>query len=268
MNLSKNQQISNKLFCKKTMIHKKLILLGCLVACYTASFAQEKIKYDSLILKKISEESCKCLKGRDLEKEDQRKEFEFCFGSIAFKYRQELGLYADKSDADFDDEISRILNRKVGAWVLPHLIRNCPVFLDMIVIQAQKAAEMMDKWDDESLIPKEDSSAIYADTTYMVDSMPPVEPPYDYNPDEFTVKGKLKAVESKGYTFIIIEDTKGQLHKLLWLHAFESDDKLIKNFKKYKGKNVSVQWYESNVYNAKTSSYQNFKEISWLEFIE
>lgn len=231
------------------------------------SISQAQTKPDTLLAKKIANEVCGCLNKVDLSNTMSSvfltTESNDCMNKSLYKFRKELNFYAELSESEYTAEIGEKMSRKVGMVMFPYLMRDCKKFFELMVMQFDKMQEESEKAelysDSLSRVDEYYADSTYNDSTYNYE---------EYDESQYTIKGKLKAIETKNYTYLIIEDEKGVKNKLLWLHYFENSDAISRNFKKYKDKKVSVQWYESEIYDPKEKLYIKNKEISWFEFLE
>jgi hypothetical protein len=252
-----------------------LILVFNLAIFYTTLAQTSSEKPDSVVLKKVAGELCGCFKDLkiaddvDVMSSPQTKD---CMGFILFKYRKELKTsYANLSESDYTPEIGEKISRKQGIRAFPYLLRGCPLFFDLLIQQAEKDLERYEQYEKE--LANVDTTQYEEPRTDFLDSTS--ANPYQVDPAEneievsdYSAKGKLKKIETKGYTYLIITDEQGKDQSFLWLYSFEGADKIQNEFKKYKGKSIKVYWYENSVYDAKRKQYITGKQISWIEFFE
>lgn len=80
------------------------------------------------------------------------------------------------------------------------------------------------------------------------------------------IKGKIKDMEGDEFKFLVVEAENGRTHKFLWLRYFSGSEQLMTDFRKLKGKSVTVLYENIEAYSAKISDYYNYKEIREVKF--
>lgn len=80
-----------------------------------------------------------------------------------------------------------------------------------------------------------------------------------------TMSGTIKEITGDDVATIVITDSNGRSHKLLWLGFFKGSDQL-QDASKAAGKKVKVMYEEMEVYSPKAKEYYPRKKVTGIEF--
>ncbi len=75
------------------------------------------------------------------------------------------------------------------------------------------------------------------------------------------LRGKLKRIKGKPFTYVIFKDNFKRTHELLLLKEFEGVSELLNNFKKLKKRKVTLVWQTTRVYNGSEGEFVEVKEL-------
>ncbi len=254
---------------KKTH-HKNFLVFLLISFLSNALLAQKPIPdANEMLYTKIAQEVCNCVETAKakIDLSSNRMQSDSCLSVSAIKYRTELGI-SNEIPNIITPEIASIL---VDFYVTPSiiiLVKNCNYFFkglyESTVTETnekrkeyKKYQEEMRKIQSDTIKSDVDTTMATTDTNYAEEIIP-----------RLTVKGKLEKLETKNYTFLVLKNAEGKEEKFIWLRNFGYDvaEDLAKNFKKYKGKNVILEYGETEVFDAKTKKFVNYREIYALEW--
>jgi len=83
-----------------------------------------------------------------------------------------------------------------------------------------------------------------------------------------SAKGKLVAISDGAVTVLRVEDPLGKATEVLWLSSFSGDSELIASPQKYLNQNVVLNYSTTKVYNAKSKSYKDAKELTGISLAQ
>lgn len=218
------------------------------------SFAQE---IDPALMRKMALETCECFPSdvNTAEETMNSDESRDCVAKKAFEYRKILGVHTELGDDEFSPDISMDIFDKVTLDLLPLWAKSCPAFFNYMLYNMEKSANepdsFLDGMPDTAYFAAEDTNYESYEEEYAEE-------------EEKVIKGKIKEIKTDQYTFVVITDSEGQKHELLWMYYSD----ILENVKKNKKKEVNIYWYEDDLYNFKQKDYTNYKVINWLEIIE
>ena len=79
-----------------------------------------------------------------------------------------------------------------------------------------------------------------------------------------SVEGKIKEVIEGDFVTLVLVETNGREHKLIWEKHFKGDDPFVANPQNLKNKDVTVNYYMSEGYLPKMREYFSLKHIAAL----
>lgn len=174
---------------------------------------------------KAVDSTCKCLeavKAKIKSPEDFDKYGEGCVIKSAIPFLPEIAKEEKIPLDELGDDDE--IGDKMGKKIGLKLVTDCPVFLELV---AQYSGE-----DDE---------------------------------DEGEVTGKLKgtvtSVEAGDHLYINVKEETGKIVKLVWLQYFPGVDDFKSSPDALKGKKVSVQWKQVEVYAVKQKDFVTVKQV-------
>lgn len=83
-------------------------------------------------------------------------------------------------------------------------------------------------------------------------------------PEYLEVSGKVKSVEYGDYTTVVLQESSGKEHRLLWIHYFPGSDAYAGDPKILIGKSVTVSYSLVEVFVPKTKAYVTSKQLYGL----
>lgn len=140
------------------------------------------------------------------------------------KLQRELGI-EDKDELEAIEEI--------GSKVGERLVMECPRFAEITIKVMGEDPELMEEVMDELNEDSEDSEMIDAGTIVSISKEIPCQ--------------------------ISLKNDQGETLNYLWLEPISIDDQYLANPDGLKGKKVSLVYYFSEIYDAKSGSYQTRK---------
>ena len=213
---------------KTNLLHLFLVVSPLL------SMAQTDKQYEQL-----AEATCACASKKDLKgmnKNEASMELGMCMLS-ALQVLPEK----DRKHFDFTDPAkAKGLGEKIGM----KMAVLCPK-----TILAVAAATLADG--DAA------GSSSAADVSPNQELVPPPPPPV-------SVEGKVKEVIEGDLVTIILVETNGREHKLIWEKHFAGDEPFVANPQNLKNKEVTVGYYMSDRYVPKMHEYFSLKHIAHL----
>lgn len=84
-------------------------------------------------------------------------------------------------------------------------------------------------------------------------------------PEYVEVSGKVKSVEYGDYTTVVLQESSGKEHRLLWIHYFPGSDAYAGDPKILMGKSVIVSYSLVEVYVPKAKGYVTSKQLYSLQ---
>lgn len=84
-------------------------------------------------------------------------------------------------------------------------------------------------------------------------------------PEYVEVSGKIKSVEYGDYTTVVLQESSGKEHRLLWIHYFPGSDAYAGDPKILIGKSVTVSYSLVEVYVPKAKGYVTSKQLFGLQ---
>ena len=86
----------------------------------------------------------------------------------------------------------------------------------------------------------------------------------DFAAASVSVEGKIKEVIEGDFVTLVLVETNGREHKLIWEKHFTGDDPFVANPQNLKNKDVTVNYYMSERYLPKMREYFSLKHIAVL----
>jgi hypothetical protein len=77
--------------------------------------------------------------------------------------------------------------------------------------------------------------------------------------------GKITSIENNGFIVFLLRDKSSKVSKYYWITGIESELDLPLNYKTLVGKNVSITYTITELFDAKIEAYKNFNVISKIE---
>ena len=183
------------------------------------------------VIDAIAEETCSCTKanGVSSDTEEFQMQLGLCILQACGPYEKELKKQYNFNISDFgNSEKAEEFGMQVGL----RMAYKCP---ELFVSSADL---MMDMIEEEELAESAEET--------------------------FEISGVITSVESDQFMSILIRDAEGRTHKLLWLTYFINAD-LFANETQV-GNQVSVSYYEWELYNPAIKDYMNYKVIASVNF--
>lgn len=84
----------------------------------------------------------------------------------------------------------------------------------------------------------------------------------------FSLDGKIKSIEEDTFLYLVLKESSGNEHRLLWFSNFEGSDGFVTNPKTLVGKNVSLKYRSIQGYVPKAKGYMSLKELVALKLKE
>lgn len=207
----------------------KTVVCAFLILCSVNIFAQD-------VLDKIAQETCDCLKGKDLSgksEEDSNLEVGMCMMASLGEYQDKL----DELEIDITDQSSM---EKFGEKVGFKMATKCPNTLMEIGMMRS-----------ETTTTSTTTKTISA-TSEMVQ----------------VISGTIKGMEGEEFSVLVLQDDTGREQKFLWLRYFEGSEKLATEAKSLMGKKVKIKFSSMEVYSPKLKEYIARKELKGIEFLK
>lgn len=80
-------------------------------------------------------------------------------------------------------------------------------------------------------------------------------------------EGQLKWIETKDFSYFIVEDAGKKEKSFLWLRQFPGSEEFINNPAKYAGKKLHIEWQDLEVYLPSAKAYYTVKEVIGIELL-
>jgi hypothetical protein len=207
------------LFLQKNHPMKKVLLALIMFLSITAFGQTDKQ------ISKIADETCSCLKTKDLKKGDMQQ------------IQMELGIcmLASMGENGFDGDLSDLKAiEEIGERVGMQLAFNCPEFLELMGTYAAEDPEGFNE-----LIESADD---------------------DYNSTEMT-SGTALSVESGDFVVLKIQNENGKKETLYWFQHFDGAELLEDGGASLLNKDIMVEYEIIEYYNPKIQDYMNLKVL-------
>lgn len=256
---------------------KMAFFFGIIFLQTSKNFAQTQnrtAQQDEKLYIQIAQEVCNCTEKKQLKadmiKYENRLKVDSCIAVSVLKHREELQVSQAISPI-LTPESSQNLSNIYGTPAIVFLIKNCDSFAKSLYQNMWlESSERGLTYKKEVEIPKEENKI----EEKMEEARPDSSEYYYANPDSMTtsyedeiprllIKGKIEKMETKNYTFLLIKSEEGREERFIWLRNFGYDvaEDLARNFKKYKGKSVVIEYGETEVFDAKSKKFVNYREI-------
>ena len=108
------------------------------------------------------------------------------------------------------------------------------------------------------------ASSMSEETNSDSSTPPQMSKNQDMPPPPVSVEGKIKEVIEGDFVTLVLVETNGREHKLIWEKKFMGDDPFVANPQNLKNKDVAVKYYMSERYLPKMREYFSLKHISEL----
>ncbi len=243
-----------------------------------------QMKSDTVIMKKMVQESCHCFDkleeviipfehlgtsqaGRPDAQTIKTTEDAFNCLLTKMKVRKiDLGLEATPDSVFFITLSSNnpplpALMTLFSPVMLMYGMRDCPYIFKFFVNAAVKTQEAIKNAQEKEKAEQDSLSKI----VHPIAEISVREARPEINESYKKIKVKLKSIENKNYTFLVVERTevagKPEEQRFVCLERPEEGEEFIKDFKKYKGKMVTLQAYKQVLYNAKTKLYEPYWRV-------
>lgn len=82
-----------------------------------------------------------------------------------------------------------------------------------------------------------------------------------------TTTGTFKRIDTKGFNYIVLKDSKGSERSFIWLRQFPGSEKFTGITTKYIGKSMKITWQEMEVYLPAAKGYYKVKEIVAVDIL-
>ncbi len=179
-------------------------------------------------MKKISDSICECLSKKDLNSIKTAEEANTVFMNCFLNNVNLLMDLAQERNVDFSDQVAM---RNLGLDIGKELVKeNCTSFIQLSMKMAGD----------------EKSSEIAGGATGVTG-------------------GKLLRVDNKDFRYFIISDANNRENSFIWLHYFSGSEKFIENAGKYVGKQLKINWKETEVFLPTAKGYFKIKEITGID---
>lgn len=248
------------------MFYRTILLAFTLfLSIETSVSAQIPPASDSLIYKKVARSICDCVGPLEyINSVSMNKTIDSCIYAASYTHRKELNVLKDKQDDTFDPNMAYKLGQTVGMRSIPYLLRNCKKFFELLVQSTEENIRLAEEYEKGNY-----NDSLMTDSTYNYDDQKYNDSTAydDYKYEDTSLEGKIKAVENKNYTQLVVTDSLGKEQRFICLYYFYDWEKLILDPKKSKGKKVRVNWYESELYNPATRKFEMLRVVSWIEVL-
>jgi len=179
-------------------------------------------------MKKISDSICDCLGKKYLSSIKTTDDANSAFMNCFLNNVNLLMDLAQERNVDFNDQVAM---RNLGLEIGKELVKaNCTSFVQL-------------------------SMKMAGDTKTMGSS----------NGSSGETGGKLIRVDNKDFRYFVITDAGRRENSFIWLHYFPGSEKFIENAGKYIGKQVKINWQETEVFLPSAKGYFKIKEITGID---
>jgi hypothetical protein len=178
-------------------------------------------------MKKITDSICDCLSKKDLSVVKNAEDANKVFMECFLSNVNLLMDLAQERHVDFSDQVAM---RNLGLDIGKELVKeNCAAFMKLSMKMAgeEKPVEM-------------------AGGTSGVTG------------------GRLTRVDTKDFRYFVISDANKRESSFIWLHYFPGSEKFIENPGKYVGKDLKINWQETEVFLPAAKGYFKIKEITGI----
>lgn len=92
-----------------------------------------------------------------------------------------------------------------------------------------------------------------------------VEQEGDASPADVELTGQVRTVEVGEFVYLVVKESSGKEHRLLWMEYFPGSDDYQDNPKKFTGKQVSLTYKLVESYSPKAKVYYDTKVITGIQ---
>ncbi len=255
------------------MKNKYIFIIAFTIIFYNNIFAQNRTaEKDQRVYEIIAQDVCKMYENLkvklDMAKYENRFQLDSCMSIVLLKYRESLDIPHTVSPI-LTPENAQNLNNIYGTPTFVFLIKNCAVFgkqlYESMWEESNKSAKAFKEYQERPREEEAKKEEVKMDTMIIEEhtEMPDSTMAYEEAIPRLLVKGKVEKLETKNYTFLVIKNENGKEERFIWLRNFGYDiaEDLARNFKKYKGKSITVEYGETEVFDTKSKKFVNYREI-------
>jgi hypothetical protein len=227
-----------------TSIKVTLLFIIISASCFAQSNKENQLKT------KIADETCKCLKAKDLTSINTSNEalimLTSCF--MSEKSLPAITELVKLRNATFGDgEIMNTIGQEVG---LEMIKINCNEYL-VVTLKMMEGTDLKSKYEQNT--PEVDSLPAIANDKYIAP---------ETGPDYASIDGKFLRVDNTTeIAKLIIKDKFGSPISFYWLTSFTNED-YLKKPTYYKLNNLSVSYYELELYSPLKKRYSLIRVIN------